>query len=97
MEGVEDIPGSALAEGLKWSWESFPQYLDAIAAMPRTIDVLAQVPHDALRVFVMGDRAVAHGVATDDDIARMRDHRARGPATPAPRASPPGARTTTAR
>jgi N-acyl-D-aspartate/D-glutamate deacylase len=72
MEGVEDIPGSALAEGLQWSWESFPQYLDAIAAKPRSIDVLAQVPHDALRVYVMGDRAVAHGVATDDDIAAMR-------------------------
>jgi len=72
MEGVEDIPGSALAEGLQWSWESFPQYLDAIAAKPRSIDVLAQVPHDALRVFVMGDRAVAHGVATDEDIDQMR-------------------------
>ena len=72
MEGVEDIPGSALAEGLQWSWESFPEYLDAIAAKPRSIDVLAQVPHDALRVFVMGDRAVAHGVATDEDIDRMR-------------------------
>ncbi len=72
MEGVEDIPGSALAEGLQWSWESFPQYLDAIAAKPRSIDVLAQVPHDALRVYVMGDRAVAHGVATDEDIDRMR-------------------------
>ena len=72
MEGVEDIPGSALAEGLQWSWESFPEYLDAIAAKPRSIDVLAQVPHDALRVYVMGDRAVAKSVATDDDIVRMR-------------------------
>ena len=72
MEGVEDIPGAALAEGLQWSWESFPEYLDAIAAKPRSIDVLAQVPHDALRVYVMGDRAVAKSVATDDDIVRMR-------------------------
>lgn len=72
MEGVEDIPGSALAEGIRWQWESFPEYMDALAAAPRSIDVLTQVPHDALRVYVMGDRAVAHGVATDDDIARMR-------------------------
>ena len=72
MEGVEDIPGSALAEGIRWGWESFPEYLDALAAIPRAIDVLAQVPHDALRVFVMGERAVAHGEATDDDVARMR-------------------------
>lgn len=72
MEGVEDIPGSALAEGINWQWESFPEYMDALAAMPRSIDVLTQIPHDALRVYVMGDRAVAHGVATDDDIARMR-------------------------
>jgi N-acyl-D-aspartate/D-glutamate deacylase len=72
MEGVEDIPGAALAEGIRWRWETFPEYLDAIAATPRSIDVLAQVPHDALRVYVMGDRAVAGGVATDDDIVRMR-------------------------
>ncbi len=72
MEGVEDIPGSALAEGINWQWESFPEYMDALAATPRSIDVLTQIPHDALRVYVMGDRAVAHGVATDDDIVRMR-------------------------
>ncbi len=72
MEGVEDIPGAALAEGIRWQWESFPQYMDSIAATPRAIDVLAQVPHDALRVFVMGERAVAGSVATDDDIAQMR-------------------------
>ena len=73
MEGVEDIPGSALAEGIRWAWESFPQYMDALAALPRSVDVLAQVPHDPLRVYVMGDRAVAGEAATDDDIARMRD------------------------
>ncbi len=72
MEGVEDIPGSALAEGIRWRWESFPQYMDALAAMPRTIDVLTQIPHDALRVYVMGDRAIAGAAATDDDIAAMR-------------------------
>jgi N-acyl-D-aspartate/D-glutamate deacylase len=72
MEGVEDIPGSALAEGIPWGWESFADYMAAIAAMPHAIDVLAQVPHDPLRMYVMGERAVAGEVATDDDIAQMR-------------------------
>ncbi len=72
MEGVEDIPGSALAEGIRWRWESFTEYMDALAAAPRAIDVLAQVPHDALRVYVMGDRARAGSRATDDDVAAMR-------------------------
>ncbi len=72
MEGVEDIPGSALAEGLNWRWETFPEYRDALARMPRAIDVIPQVPHDALRVYVMGDRTVAGSIATDDDIATIR-------------------------
>ncbi|HEY5948059.1 MAG TPA: amidohydrolase family protein [Kofleriaceae bacterium] len=72
MEGVEDIPGSALAEGIPWGWESFADYMAAIAAMPHAIDVLAQVPHDPLRMYVMGERAVAGEVATDDDIAQMQ-------------------------
>ncbi|MCA9541011.1 MAG: amidohydrolase family protein, partial [Myxococcales bacterium] len=72
MEGVEDIPGTALAEGLTWNWESFPEYMDAIDGFPHAIDFGVQVPHDALRVYVMGDRAVANEAATDDDIAAMR-------------------------
>ena len=72
MEGVEDIPGTALSEGIEWRWESFPDYLDALAAAPRAIDVCAQVPHDALRVYVMGERAIAGEPATPDDIAAMR-------------------------
>src|SRR6185295_5688215 len=52
MEGVEDIPGSALHEGIRWSWESFPEYLDALEAMPRVLDVAAQVPHAAVRGYV---------------------------------------------
>ena len=56
MEGVEDIPGTALAEGIRWSWERFPEYLDALEAMPRAIDVGAQVPHGAVRAYVMGER-----------------------------------------
>ncbi len=73
MEGVEDIPGSALAEGINWRWESFAEYLDALEAMDRTIDVAAQVTHDPLRVFVMGDRAVHDEPANDAEIAAMRD------------------------
>jgi len=71
MEGVEDIPGSALAEGINWRWQSFPEYMDALAAMERTIDVAAQVTHDPLRVWVMGERAVHDQPATADDIAAM--------------------------
>src|SRR6476661_4398091 len=69
MEGVEDIPGTALHEGIAWEWESFPEYLDALDATPRTIDVAAQLPHAALRAYVMGERA--HDEATNDDIAEM--------------------------
>jgi N-acyl-D-aspartate/D-glutamate deacylase len=72
MEGVEDIPGPVLAEGLRWDWESFPDFLDALERMPRTIDVAAQVPHHPLRVFVMGDRAIRREPATAEDIAEMR-------------------------
>jgi len=72
MEGVEDIPGTALYEGLTWEWESFPEYMDALAKMPRTIDIAAMIPHDPLRVYVMGDRAVCSEHANDDDIATMR-------------------------
>ena len=58
MEGVEDIPGSALVEGLQWDWETFPEYMDALDKRPKTIDYAVQVPHDALRVFVMGERGI---------------------------------------
>ncbi|MCA9657744.1 MAG: amidohydrolase family protein, partial [Myxococcales bacterium] len=73
MEGVEDIPGTALAEGIKWGWESFEEYMDAIDSFPHAIDFAAQVPHDALRMYVMGERAIAGEPATDADIAAMRD------------------------
>lgn len=72
MEGVEDIPGIVLSEGLKWDWESFPEFLDALDRQPRTIDVAAQVPHHPVRVFVMGERALRHEPATSEDIAAMR-------------------------
>lgn len=71
MEGVEDIPGTALHEGLSWDWETFPQYLDALERIPHDIDFAAQIPHAALRVYVMGERGVTGQQATTDDIARM--------------------------
>jgi N-acyl-D-aspartate/D-glutamate deacylase len=72
MEGVEDIPGAVMHEGLDWTWESFPEFLDALEKKPRDVDVCALLPHAAVRVNVMGDRAIAFEPATADDIAKMR-------------------------
>jgi N-acyl-D-aspartate/D-glutamate deacylase len=69
MEGVEDIPGTALHEGIEWEWESFPEYLDALDRTPRVMDVAAQVPHAAVRAYVLGDRA--HDDATPEEVAEM--------------------------
>jgi N-acyl-D-aspartate/D-glutamate deacylase len=74
MEGVEDIPGVALKEGVNFSWESFGDYLNALDAMPHSLDFLAMVPHDPLRMLVMGERAEAREAATAQDIAAMRGH-----------------------
>ncbi|HMC71000.1 MAG TPA: amidohydrolase family protein, partial [Mycobacteriales bacterium] len=71
MEGIEDIPGTALHEGLSWQWNSFDDYLTALESRPHDIDFAAQVPHAALRVHVMGERAESGRAATDDDIAAM--------------------------
>jgi len=72
MEGVEDIPGSALAEGLPWGWETFGEYLAAVEAIRHDIDVATMLPHGAARVFVMGDRGVRREPATDRDIEALR-------------------------
>lgn len=72
MEGVEDIPGTALHEGLTWGWESFAEYMNALDAMPHTIDFGVMVPHDPVRVYTMGERASAFEQSTDEDIAMMR-------------------------
>jgi N-acyl-D-aspartate/D-glutamate deacylase len=72
MEGVEDIPGTALAEGLQWDWQSFPEYLDSLDRQVRTLDVATHVPHAALRAFVMGDRgADPAAVPTADELGHM--------------------------
>jgi N-acyl-D-aspartate/D-glutamate deacylase len=71
MEGVEDIPGTALAEGIKWNWESFPEYMDAVEKMKRAVDVGVQVPHGSVRAYVMGERGANNEAATPDDIEKM--------------------------
>ncbi len=71
MEGVEDIPGSALAEGIHWNWETFPEYLDAIEGIPHTIDFAAQVPHGSVRTYVMGERGANNEKASEAEVAAM--------------------------
>jgi len=71
MEGVEDIPGTALHEGIRWDWESFPEYLDALEKLPRSVEVAAQVPHGALRLYVMGERGARQEKATREDLEEM--------------------------
>lgn len=71
MEGVEDIPGTALAEGMRWNWETFPEYLDALEQLPRTVDVGTHVPHGAVRAYVMGERGANNEAPTEHEIAQM--------------------------
>jgi N-acyl-D-amino-acid deacylase len=72
MEGVEDIPGSALHEGIRWDWETFPEYLDALERLPRSLDVATQIPHSAVRGFVMGRNSSEDDPATPAQIAEMK-------------------------
>ena len=71
MEGVEDIPGAALSAGIRWDWETFPEYLDALERSPLAMDIGTHVPHGAVRAYVMGERGAANEAATADDIAKM--------------------------
>ena len=78
MAGVEDIPGVVMVDGLPWTWETFPEFLDALDSRSRDIDVAAFLPHSPLRVYVMGQRGVDREPATDEDLALMRKLADRG-------------------
>ncbi|QPC98239.1 N-acyl-D-amino-acid deacylase family protein [Qipengyuania soli] len=78
MEGIEDIPEVVMVEGLPWNWETFPEYLDALDKRELDIDIAAQIPHSALRVYVMGERAARKEAPTAEDLAAMRSLVAEG-------------------
>ena len=73
MEGVEDIPGSAMSDGIDWQWETFPEYLDAVGSRSYVLDVGALVAHGPVRAYVMGQRGADNEPATADDARRMAD------------------------
>jgi len=73
MEGVEDIPGIVMTEGLPWTWETFPEYLNVVERQLRDIDVAAQLPHSCLRIYVMGERGARHELATESDLRKMTE------------------------
>jgi N-acyl-D-aspartate/D-glutamate deacylase len=72
MEGVEEIPGTALSEGMKWNWETFTEYGKALDVQPHSLDFMTLVPHDTLRLYVMGERAAKGETANAEDISQMQ-------------------------
>ncbi len=73
MEGVEEVPGTALHEGMSWNWETFPEYLDALDAMPRTFDIGCLMPHGPLRLWAMGDKVGTDKCASGEELQMMVD------------------------
>ncbi len=71
MEGVEDIPNDTMAEGIRWNWESYPEYLDYVEGLPLMLDVGTQIPHAVVRAYVMGERGAKNEPATGEDIEKM--------------------------
>ena len=71
MEGVEDIPGTALSEGIRWNWETFPEYMESLDQQSRVMDIATQAPHGSIRAYVMGERGARNEPATPEDIAEM--------------------------